>query len=126
MQQSHTQLRRQALSPLFLAIMPSLVLLVPGGTFPMAVRVPHDALLQQEVSTRIILTFSAKNEPVINGQLIPWNRLDQQIRAIYDLRPRKLLFVQPASSTATKVLDRVIQAAKKRGVSVEVLPARAS
>src|SRR5262245_63792339 len=120
MQASPTQFPRQALRPLSLAAIPCLVFLLSGSIPP----APHDRLLQQEPSTRIVLTFSARKEPVINGQPIPWNRLDREIRAIYDLRPRKLLYVQADSSSTQKLLDRVIQAAKKRGVSVEVLPAK--
>ena len=75
---------------------------------------------QQTPSTQIVLTFSASHDPIVNGQSVPWKQLDQQLRAIYTLRPRKLLVVQADSTKDGQPISRVIQIAKRRGVSVEL------
>jgi biopolymer transport protein ExbD len=91
----------------------------PAGTSQSA-GVVRDLDRQQAPTTQIILTFSAKQEPVINGQLVPWQQLDQQVRAIYDLRPRKVLIVKADSTKDRDALARVLRIAKRRGVTVEI------
>jgi hypothetical protein len=83
-------------------------------------------LQSQALTTRIVLTFSPQTEPVINGQLIPWKDLDKQLQAIYDRRPQKLLFVKAQPALDPKVLARVTQIAKKRGVTIQLLAPQAS
>ncbi len=73
----------------------------------------------QEPTTRIVLTLTELRQPSINGQLVRWDRLDGEFRAIYERRPVRLLFVRAHPNNDYQAVDRVVSLAKRRGITVQ-------
>lgn len=69
--------------------------------------------------TQLVLTIGAHGRFELNGQPVPAEALDEQLRSVYRDRPAKLLFV---SSDPDVPYHAVIGAmARARGAGVEVL-----
>jgi biopolymer transport protein ExbD len=80
----------------------------------------------QAPSTRIILTLTEDRVPSINGQVVPWKELDPQLRAIYTGRPQRTLYIRAHPNNDYKAIKRVVDLAKRRGITVQFLPYAAS
>ena len=73
-------------------------------------------------STRIILTLTDAQIPTINGQIVPWKELEGQLDAIYTHRPQRVLYVRTHPKNGYKALTRVVDLARRRGITVNFLP----
>ena len=76
----------------------------------------------QAPSTRIVLTLTEAHLPSINGQVVRWDRLDAQFQAIYARRPQRVLYVRAHPSNDYRTVTRVVDLAKRRGITVHFLP----
>lgn len=78
----------------------------------------------QNQRTNIVLRLSPSGLPSINDQQVAWERLPDEVKAIFEHRPDKVLLVQRLRSTRDEDLRKVLTIAKKYGVRVYKLPAR--
>jgi biopolymer transport protein ExbD len=76
----------------------------------------------QAPSNRIVLTLTEAQLPSINGQVVRWDRLDAQFRAIYTGRPQRVLYLRAHPSNDYRTVTRVVDLAKRRGITVHFLP----
>jgi biopolymer transport protein ExbD len=73
-------------------------------------------------TNRIVLTLTSSREPSINGQLLRWNRLDAEFRAMYTRRPERVLYIRAHPSNDYQTVARVVELAKRRGLTVHFTP----
>ena len=75
----------------------------------------------QAPSTRIILTLTEAQVPSINGQVVQWDRLEAEFRAIFTRRPQRVLYVRAHPRNDYRTIARVVDLAKRRGITVNFL-----
>lgn len=80
---------------------------------PKAEAAPNDAPSQQ-----IVLELLADGTYAINAQPVPYDQLDTQIHAIYDMRPVKLMFIKAAPSRIYQDVIEAMDVARGAGVQV--------
>src|SRR5689334_6080116 len=81
----------------------------PLSRMAIDVQVPPEETPQtpQANPTQIVLELTANGGYQVNGMQIPKDQLGAQLRAIYDPRPAKLLFIKAAP---TRIYQEVIEA----------------
>ncbi|HET8649894.1 MAG TPA: biopolymer transporter ExbD [Gemmatimonadales bacterium] len=93
----------------------------PLNRMTMRVQVPPEEKAQATVkqSNQIVLQLNADGSYAINAQPVPKGQLDTQLKAIFDPRPAKLLFIKSAPNRLYQdVIDAMDVA---RGVGVQVI-----
>ena len=68
--------------------------------------------------TRIVLQLPDTGGVTINHQPISWQRLAAELRAIYAMRPVKVLLVEAGPQRTREELEHVRQLAEKQGIRV--------
>ena len=80
---------------------------------------PETAAVANPNSNQIVLEITADGSYSINSQPVPKDQLDQQIHAIFDNRPAKLLFIKAGPD---RIYQEVIEAMDvARGAGVQVI-----
>ena len=69
-------------------------------------------------STQIVLQIAEDGSYSINGQPVPASQLDTQIRAIFDPRPTKLLFIKAAGNRKYQEVVDAMDVARGAGILV--------
>lgn len=69
-------------------------------------------------STQIVLQIAEDGSYAINGQPVPKDQLDTQIRAIFDPRPAKLLFIKAAGNRVYQEIVEAMDVARGAGIQV--------
>ncbi len=69
-------------------------------------------------STQIVLQIAEDGSYSINGQPVPASQLDTQIRAIFDPRPTKLLFIKAAGNRKYQEVVDAMDIARGAGILV--------
>ena len=71
---------------------------------------------QQDISTQIVLTYTADKKISVNNQDVTVAQLEERLRNIYEQRKDKTMFIMGASTLRYKDIVEVIDAAKGAGV----------
>ena len=93
----------------------------PLSRMAMDVQVPPEETQQtpQSNPNQIVLELTADGSYQVNGMQIPKDQLGEQLRAIYEPRPAKLLFIKAAPE---RIYQEVIEAMDiARGAGVQVI-----
>lgn len=76
---------------------------------------------QQGPTDQIVLTLTSSGQLSINGQIIRWEQLDGEFRAIYASRRDRLLFLRSHPSNDYLAIMRAVNVAKRQGITVRFL-----
>jgi biopolymer transport protein ExbD len=72
-------------------------------------------------ANNIVVRISEAGVPSINDQPVPWDRFAAELRAIFEQRPEKVLFIQATPQNKVEDIRRVAAVAKKQGIVLYAL-----
>ena len=82
------------------------------------VQLPPPTVGGPPITTQIVLEVRADGSFAINGQPVPGDRLEAALRAIYDQRTSRLLFVKAAPNRQYQEVVTAMDRARGAGVEV--------